>query len=171
MELESTKIPKRSSGPWAIGMLGVGWVVAVGCPPLWVTGSDLPEGLVHPCSSPTHQQLGPVTLSSPHFTPAHSGMGAGPVDGGPGLRAMSAGAPGEQDGEATCPSPAWASSHSLCDEGPQRAWADLSTSLVTLVGVQHDCAQWPAGGDPRSPLCLPGARGLPEVALVTKLDS
>lgn len=119
--------------------------------------------------------FGHIMLDSPRFTPAHSGTGWSSRRV-PGLRAMSAGAPGTQDREAICPGPALASSCRLCDDETPRAMvrgppANLSTTLdITRLGVQHDCAQWPTGGDTGSPPCLPGARCLPEVAVVTMLD-
>lgn len=89
---------------------------------------------------------------------------------------MSAGAPGTQDREAICPGPALASSCRLYGDEAPRAMvsgppANLSTTLdITRLGVQYDGAQWPTGGDTGFPPCLPGARCLPEVAVVTKLD-
>lgn len=87
----------------------------------WQLPRVSPEGLVPSYSSCTHQRLwadhaGLISLYS--CTQWDRGWSSRWV---PGLRAMSAGAPGAQDREAICPGPALASSCCLRDDEAPRA--------------------------------------------------
>lgn len=177
------RLPERSSGPWALRVLGsrVRWWL-LGSPLLWVgelaagPGSDLPEGLATSCSSPTHATLGRSHWA--HITLLLCTVGQGLVQQvrAQGRRPCLQPPPEHRRGQPVCPSHALASSCSLGDEGPQRPTGSgppvhLSTVLgISLVGLQPDCAQCPTGGDTASPRCPPGARCLPAVASGNKLD-